>query len=210
MKDGHLFFPNALVCLKKGEGISPQQLRVCVARGWAFPPDFFTPAWLFLLPPVTVLLCVNNNSYSWLTEHLILAVHFATNRAFERRKWGGRSIQGAAVGRLMGIGVGRNQRREVHVLSHLQKFSDWLISPIIKLSLWVFQMGESQGLECSLTGRNQMQHVLVMLCQLWITRDVWGVVLKIQMPSVVSSQLLLPWANLIICHCRTVAAVYFA
>lgn len=107
--------------------------------------------------------------------------------------------------------VGRKQCRLVHVLSHLQRFSCCLISPIIKLSLWVFQVDASQGLECSLTGRNQKQHVLVMLCQLWITRNVWGFVLKIQMPSIVSSQRLLPWANLRICHGQNVCcALYFA
>lgn len=111
----------------------------------------------------------------------------------------------------MGKTVGRKQHRLVHVLSHLQRFSCCLTSPIIKLSLWVFQVDASQGLECSLTGRNQKQHVLVMLCQLWITRNVWGFVLKIQMPSIVSPQLLLPWANLIICHRQNVCcAMYFA
>lgn len=120
------------------------------------------------------------------------------------------ATQGIAVGWLIGKAVGKKQYRLVHVLSHLQRFSCRLISPIIKLSLWVFQVDASQGLECSLTGRNQKQHVLVMLCQLWITRNVWGFVLKMQMPSIVSSQCLLPWANLRICHGQNVCcAVYF-
>lgn len=111
----------------------------------------------------------------------------------------------------MGKAVVRKQHRLARVLSHLHRFSCCLISPIIKLSLLVFQVDASQGPECSLTGRNQKQHVLVMLCQLWITRNVWGFVLKIQMPSIVSPQLLLPWANLVICHGQNVCcAVYFA
>lgn len=108
----------------------------------------------------------------------------------------------------MGKAVGRKQHGLVHVLSHLQRFSYCLISLIIKLSLWVFQVDASQGLECSLTGRNQKQHVLVMLCQLWITRNVLRFALKIQMPSIASSLLLLPWANLIISHGESVCRVF--
>lgn len=225
-KDWHLP-PDTLVCLRKGQHLSPALVWVCVVWGRVLPPNILMPVfmcsyWLQLcLLPVDFpgmsqdcgvrfggaakagsalqVQLSSGSSQTFNAELLSMEMHF-TIKSILKKKARSQVTQGIAVGWLVGKAVGSKQPRRVRVLSHLQRFSGCLVPPIIKLSLWVFQVDASQGLECRLTGRNQKQHVLVMLRQLWITRNIRGFVLEIQMPSTVSSQLLLLWANLVICH----------
>lgn len=70
-------------------------------------------------------------------------MHFAIN--ILEKKVRSYVTQAITVGWLMGKAVGRKPHRLVHVLSHLQRFSCCLTSPITKLSLSVFQVDASQG-----------------------------------------------------------------